>query len=128
MKRTTISAEQIELWNAPSIASQLPVKFSTGFTFTGMRGCCAECGKELADHHFNGKVLRPTPQVAEIFAVGYCQECKLITPFRYRMYDDKRFTTLRNEGWCEGSMKNDSERKVGMHHKLGRMFRWLFTF
>ena len=128
MERTTISAEQIELWNAPSISSQLPIKFETGFTFTEMRGCCAGCSNQIPDERFSGKIQRPTPHVAEVFAVGYCDECKLLTPFRYRMYDDKRFTTLRNEGWCEGRMKTDAERQTGIFHKLGKMLRWLFTF
>ena len=128
MERTTISDEQFALWKSPSIASQLPIKFDTGFTFSGMRGCCVECNQEIPDERFSGKIVRPTPHVAEVFAVGFCEECQLLTPFRYRMYDDKRFTTLRKEGWCEGRLKTDAERRTGIFHKLGRAVRWLFTF
>lgn len=128
MERTTITAEQIELWNAPTIASQLPITFDTGFTLAEMQGRCAECNNSIPDERFSGKVQRPTSHVAEVFAVGHCKECKLITPFRYRVYDDKRFTTLSKEGWREGRMMSETERKTSLHHKLGRALRWLFTF
>ena len=128
MERTTITDEQIELWKAPTISSQLPITFDTGFTLTEIQGRCAECNKHIADERFSGKVQRPSSHVAEFFAVGHCEECKLLTPFRYRVYDDKRFITLSNDGWRECRMMTEAERKTGLHHKLGRAIRWLFTF
>lgn len=128
METTTASAEQIELFNAPSIASQLPVVFDTGFKFMEARGCCSACNKEFPEQNFNGKVLRPTSHVAEIFALGYCAECNLLSEVRFRMYDDQRFMMRRNNGWYEGHMRTYSEQKNGIHHKVVRAVRWLFTF
>lgn len=122
------SADQLELFHAPSIASQLPVVFDTGFQFTAMQGHCAACQKAFDDQRFNGKVLRPTPHVAEIYAVGHCAVCNMFSEVRFRVYDDKRFAQLRTEGWRQGSMKTEAERKTGLHHKLGRAIKWLFTF
>ena len=126
MERTKISLEQIELWNSPNIALQLPVNFSTGFTFSSMSGRCLECNKELSDGDVHGKVLRPTPNVAEIFAIGYCCGCKLLTPYRFRVYDDKRFIILQKEGWLEGQLK--ASRTTRFFSKIKRAVRWLFTF
>ena len=128
MKSTTMSTEQIELWEAPSIASQLPIAFKTGFTFSGMRGCCAQCNGPIVDELFKGRVQRPTPHVAEVFAVGYCEQCEILTPFRYRVYDDQRFMGLRNDGWHEWKMKKTADHQTGIRHRIGRAVRWLFTF
>ena len=128
MSTKPVSADQLELFNGASIASQLPVVFDTGFKFTEMRACCAMCQQEFPDPHFNGKLLRPTPHVAEIYAVGHCAACNVFSEVRFRVFDDKRFAQLRTEGWRTYSMKTDAERKTGLHHKLGRAIKWLFTF
>ena len=125
---TTISAEQIELFESPSIASQLPVVFNTGFSFTEARTRCCSCQVEFPEEKFNGKVLRQTPHVAEVFALGHCVGCNLFSEVRFRMYDDKRFTILQKNGWHESQMKTDSERGTSFYHRIKRAVRWLFTF
>ena len=126
MERTKLSDEHIALWKAPTIAEQLPVRFDTGFLFTEMTGHCAECKQGLPNECMHGNVLRPTRHVAEVVAVGYCDDCKLLTPFRYRMYDDERFTTLRNDGWYEGRMRKSRADRVKDRFKAALL--WLFTF
>lgn len=126
MERVKLTDEQIALWKSPTIAEQLPVLFDTGFRFTEATGHCAQCRAGLPNDCMHGNVLRPTPHVADIVAMGYCDACKLLTPFRFRVYDDERFTTLRNDGWYEGRMRRSRAERIKARVKSA--IRWLFTF
>lgn len=126
MERVKLTDEQIALWKSPTIAEQLPVLFDTGFRFTEATGHCAQCRAGLPNECMHGNVLRPTPHVADIVAMGYCDACKLLTPFRFRVYDDERFTTLRNDGWYEGRMRRSRADRIKARAKSA--IRWLFTF
>lgn len=126
MERVKLTDEQIALWKSPTIAEQLPVLFETGFRFTEATGHCAQCSAGLPNECMHGNVLRPTPHVADIVAMGYCDACKLLTPFRFRVYDDERFATLRNDGWYEGRMRRSRSDRIKARIKAG--VRWLFTF
>jgi hypothetical protein len=82
-----------------TIASQMPVVFNNGATWEEFKGECKICGKELPVEHVVGNVTRPIPSVAIVEAIGACLECRIATPYHYRLHDDMRITGLREEGW-----------------------------
>ncbi len=82
-----------------SIASQMPVEFSNGACWTELIGECKFCRREISDDLLRGSVTRPLPSVTVVEAVGVCPDCRIATPFLYRMHDDMRITGPRDGGW-----------------------------
>lgn len=123
---TPLTDEHRALLACPTVASQLPVKFNNGFSFTGMTGHCSRCNQPIADEAMFGKMLFRPNQMVEVHAIGCCTECKLATMFLYRMYDDARFMTYRNDGWYHGQMRKS--RWDQTMDSVKRSMRWLFTF
>lgn len=125
MKRTSLTDEHRALLTCPTVASQLPVKFNNGFSFTGMTGHCTGCKQPIADDAMFGKMDFHPNQMVEVHAIGCCPTCKLATLFLYRMYDDARFLTYQNDGWYEGKLRRS--RFDETLYSMKRAVRWLFT-
>lgn len=88
-----------ELYGMPTVASQFPVSFASGVQWTTFVGKCKCCDKELPDDALHGTVTWLLPNVAALEAVGVCMECKLLTRFLHRFYDDGRITGPRGGKW-----------------------------
>ena len=99
-QRSPITARDRELVAMPSIASQLPIAFTTTkATWTAIEGQCEGCGRLFSSAHLRGDVQRPTPSVATIEAVALCSDCRLLTRFVFRLYDDLRMMVHRDGSW-----------------------------
>lgn len=83
----------------PSITSQMPIFFANGAQWSEIKGECKGCGCELPDNTVRGLIVRHTPKMVSVEAVGVCHDCKLLTRFLYRLYDDMRITGLRDGKW-----------------------------
>ncbi len=94
-----ISERERQLLAMPSIASQFPVKFANGVCWTELTATCNLCCKEIPADLLRGAVSRPVPSVVVVEAVGACPDCRVATPFLYRMHDDKRVTGPSKHGW-----------------------------
>lgn len=95
-----ISKRERELLGMDSIASQMPVEFPNGACWTELIGECKFCRREIPDDLLRGSVTRPLPSVTVVEAVGVCPDCRIATPFLYRMHDDRRLTGPCDGGWC----------------------------
>lgn len=77
----------------------LPIVFSPKTRVENLVGVCAGCHRPLRPDHFRGEVRRVLTRVAEVRAVGFCPECRLVTPFWLRVYDDLSVLTMLNGRW-----------------------------
>ena len=84
----------------PTLMSQFPLVFASGARWNEMTGSCARCGCLI---EMRGDVTSWGPshavKVYVIDALGYCDACELLTPFRYRMYADMSVTGERDGAW-----------------------------
>ncbi len=94
-----ISEREKALLACPTIASQMPVIFGNGAEWSELTGICSFCKKIIPDDLLRGSVVRQLPSVAVVDAVGVCPDCRMATPFLYRMYDDMRLTGPRGGKW-----------------------------
>lgn len=94
-----LSQRERELLGMASIASQMPVDFGNGARWTEFTGECKLCRKDIPPELLRGAVTRPIPSVAVVEAVGVCPDCRIATPFLYRLHDDMRVTGPREDGW-----------------------------
>lgn len=81
------------------IASHMPVALRGGATWDGFEGMCASCGHQIPAPLLRGQVSRPNESVAVIEAVGICPDCRIATPFLYRLHSDMRITGLKDGVW-----------------------------
>lgn len=88
-----------ELLEMAPIASQMPVAMKGGAVWDGLDGMCATCGLQIPAPLLRGQVSRPNENVAVIEAVGVCPDCRLATPFLYRLHHDMRITGLKDGVW-----------------------------
>lgn len=96
-----ISDRDEALWAMRSIASQMPVTFDGGVEWTGLEGYCAECEHAIPPDDLRGSVVRLSPSVVAVDAVGVCRPCRLMTPFFWRLHADMRVTGPTASGWGE---------------------------
>lgn len=99
----------------PTIASQMPVAFDQGGTFTDYQAQCRCCGQDLPAEMVRGVVRRPRPDLAEIEAVGICHPCKRVTSYFHRLHADMRITGRSGSGWGEW------RPATHWYHRLARM-------
>lgn len=113
----------------PTVASQLPLRFEGGPTWTEVHGRCASCKRRLEGEDLRGEVtaLRDegyrTSEVKLYYmdAQGYCDRCRLVTPFRYGMTRDSRLIGVVRRGgktWLEVYARPPRSR-------WGRLKRWV---
>ena len=117
-----ISERERQLLAMPSIDSQFPVTFANGVSVTGLTGSCNLCCKEIPADLLRGVVSRPFPSTVVVEAVGACPDCRVATPFLYRMHDDKRITGPSKHGWQtwrpELSLRDRVYRWLRRHTRL----------
>lgn len=98
-----VSPEMLELFEKPTIASQLPIVFDNGHTLARFEGWCPICHAPLEASEIHGEISRPFPKVAIIQAVGGCRTCNIYVPLFMRYKDDGRTETRDAEGnWIFG--------------------------
>lgn len=97
--KRAISERDRALFEMSSIESQMPVLFKKGSMYEQIDCFCAECGKVIQADLVRGEIQRPFEHVAVIEAVGVCADCKLLTPFQFRLHDDMRITGFRDGKW-----------------------------
>lgn len=74
---TPATEEDQELSLTPSIASQLPIRFVTGFSVETMGIDCPKCGKHIPTRQFNGIVKRVSISNVNVDMIGECEHCKM---------------------------------------------------
>lgn len=126
MTTSAFNADDHELLKEPTLDTQFPISFKTGFKFTGMQGQCSMCHKQIGSEHIHGRMQQHTLSMVEVRALGKCQGCNIYTRFHYRVYDDHRFMLHLNTGWEEYSMQLNRADRVT--NKIKKAFKWLFTF
>ena len=89
------------LFESPTVFSQLPIRFPNGSLWDTFAGECAGCRATIATEDLRGRVSMPVPKTAEIEAIGFCVHCRLITRFHYRIHDDLRVMGLKDGTWFE---------------------------
>lgn len=100
--RTEPACERdLELFASPSIQEQMPITLASGNTWTGYEGNCQQCERPIDQTLLRGNVRCLLPTIAEIEAVGYCNECQLVTRFFHRLHNDMRITGPTLKGWAE---------------------------
>lgn len=97
---SALTSRDRELLVMPTIISQFPIEFENCAVWEEFDGECSGCGVTLNRAHVTGCVTRPMKGVASIEAVGVCHECRLLTPFDYRLHDDMRMTGRNKDGWA----------------------------
>ncbi len=114
-----ISERERQLLAMPSIASQFPVIFENGACWTELACACNICHKDIPPDLLRGTISRPVPSVVVVEAVGVCPDCRIATPFLYRMHDDMRITGPGKGQW------QTWRPKLSLQDRLGR---WLQSF
>lgn len=105
MKRRPLSERQHQLLAMPTIESQLPVVFNNGVRWTHCTFECVNCKRDLPDSDVHGELSRNFPKVAILEAVGWCEPCRLVTAYNWRLHDDLRLTGKRDGRWVTWRMK-----------------------
>ena len=111
--RSPLSDSDLELLKMPSIAAQMPVRFSNGAYWGRITGYCSDCGKEIPTASFTGRVTQPMESLATVEAVGFCKPCRLVTRFYYRLHDDMRITGPTEKGWATWQAKSSIFYRLG---------------
>lgn len=106
--KSPLTARDHELLDCPPIQTYFPLVFNDKCSIEHFSGECSECRKEIHGVNFRGLITRPTDHVAVIEAVGVCFECKVLTRFLYRVYDDFRLSGIRNGKWVTWNPKRKS--------------------
>lgn len=89
-----ISERDKELLAMNHITSYFPIEFSNGAAWEELDGECKSCKKTIPRTMVRGLVSRPFPNVAVVDAVGVRDECKLLTRYHFRLYDNMSITGL----------------------------------
>lgn len=109
-----VTPEMLELFEKPTIDSQLPIVFDNGHTFARFEGGCTLCHAPVDTKDIHGTITRPFPKVAIINAIGACRTCKIYVPFFMRYKDDGRTETRDAAGdWVFGHAEREATRQKG---------------
>ena len=108
---TELTETELRLLKLAPLQSNFPVKFNTKSEFAEMKCKCAHCRKPLFAEFVRGEVTRPIPSVAVIDAVGVCTECKVITPFFFRLHSDMSVSTVYNGKWVTWDARSQGAKK-----------------
>ncbi|WP_224962803.1 hypothetical protein [Geomonas subterranea] len=116
-----VTPEMLELFEKPTIASQLPIVFDNGHIFARFEGGCTVCRAPVDAEDIHGVITRPFPRVAIVQAIGACRSCKIYVPFFMRYKDDGRTETRDAAGnWIFGH----SEREGGRASRWAAETMW----
>jgi len=99
MARSTYS----NFMKLPTIASGFPLVFASGAHWDEFIGHCAHCHQPIAPNYLRGNIIPWGPshavKVYVVDSLGYCPQCELLTPFRYRLHHDMSITGEKNGEW-----------------------------
>ena len=111
MSKTELTETELRLLKLAPLQSSFPVKFDTGLEFAKINCKCARCRKPLFAEFVRGEVTRPISSVAVIDAVGVCTECKVITPFFFRLHSNMSVSTVHNGKWLTWDVRSQGAKK-----------------
>lgn len=97
--KTSVTLRDAELWDMPSIQSQMPIVFAESTRWESLDTTCGGCGTTISRTNVRGVVKRILQSTATIEAVGVCRTCKLFTRIDYRLHEDMSITGLRHGRW-----------------------------
>lgn len=97
----------------PLLSASFPLVFAGGARWDEFTGHCGRCARSIEADNLKGSAHawgpKHAPLVYDVRAIGYCPECRLLTPFHYRMHDDMSMTGWRDGKWCRwGSAAGES--------------------
>jgi len=72
----------------PMLSSFFPLSFKGGATWTQFDGLCGSCDREFGPDKIRGTVTQPFDSVFIVDAMGLCDLCDKVTPFKYRLHKD----------------------------------------
>lgn len=124
MTAKPITEEVKGLLEQPTILSQLPVVFDTGFRFDTLVGHCGKCHCGIDQQLLRGRITRLLPSVALVEAVGACNRCALLTRFNFRVYSDGRVGRYTARGWVEYSPQRSTKHGF-LSRLLSRLLQML---
>lgn len=88
----------------PALGASFPLVFADGARWDKLTGHCGRCSRRIEPDNLRGSAHawgpKHAPAVYDVRAIGYCPECHLLTPFRYRMHQDMSMSGLRDGKWC----------------------------
>jgi hypothetical protein len=84
-------------------ASQMPITFANGTVWEELTGLCIQCGDEIPNDAVRGSITVQSPQMVFVEAIGACHDCKLLSGFFYRLYDNKSLSGPKEGKWCTWS-------------------------
>lgn len=110
-----------EIYSAPSLAEQFPIRFETDTSVETFAGCCQGCGAELPMAAVRGPITWPIgKRMANLEALGLCEPCNLLTRFQVRFYDDGRYLVFFGNRWVPGALESSAP---GWLPRLGAWLR-----
>jgi hypothetical protein len=99
-QKTPVTERDRELWDMPSIQSQMPIVFTDSTRYDTLDATCGGCGTTILRSNVHGAVKRILHSTATVEAVGVCHSCKLFTRIDYRLHEDMTVTGLRHGRWA----------------------------
>ncbi len=119
-ERQTPTERDLEIYSAPSLAEQFPIRFETGVSVENFIGRCQGCTNELPLAAVRGEITWPIGErMASVEALGLCEPCQLLTRYQVRFYDDGRYLVLLGDHWKESTLESDASSC------LSRLGGWL---
>lgn len=106
MKKAT--ERDLQLLEMAPLASYLPLTYRNGACWESLKCECQGCDKPLDDNLVRGIVVKHGDHMVAVEASGVCHECRLITRFVFRLYDDMRLSALTKNGWETWGRKRES--------------------
>jgi hypothetical protein len=105
-----------EFYEKPEISKFFPLKFESGQRWTEFTGHCFECDRLIKGSNLRGSVSETFRGVHILDAMGYCPECNLLTPYRYRLYADGISGRTKTGEWARW----DTEYKYTIWQRIVR--------
>lgn len=96
-----------ELLEMETLASNFPLPYRNGACWDSLKCLCKGCDKPLEDDLVRGIVVRHHDHMAAVEAAGVCHDCRLITRFVFRLYDDMSISAPTEKGWQTWGRKRE---------------------
>lgn len=98
--------------DSPRVADSLPRRLNNGSTLDEIECYCSSCSRLIKPKHFRG-ALRPSTRGYRLTAFGYCEACKLLTPYMYEITPHANSYDMESQkwrGWREGEVVSFSKK------------------
>ena len=98
--KTAVTAQDHEAFlRAPTLASQLPYRFSSDRECRRIRVYCPNCVTELDEECIHGTVAPYSEGLLIIEGYSYCTPCDALSKLHLRVYADGRILAHNNKNW-----------------------------